>query len=99
VGLGIGSRYPSFDAGPRARYISLTGFLIEFVMGGLATLAILTPLLLYEGTGLFTGFGGGLTVSLLLTIVSTAAIGAILLVLTRHYCVQGMKKLFSSMEA
>ena len=99
LGLGTGSRYPSFDAGPRARYLSLAGFLIEFVTGGLATLAILTPLILYESTGLFTGFGGAQTVSLLLTIVLTAVVGTFLLVLARHYCMQGIKKLFSSMEA
>jgi hypothetical protein len=99
MGLGTGSRYPSFDAGPRARYVSLAGFLIEFVMGGLATLAILTPLILYESTGLLTGFGGAQTISLLLTIVLTAVVGTFLLVLARHYCMQGIKKLFSSMEA
>jgi len=99
VGLGTGSRYPSFDTGPRARYLSFTGFIIAFIIGGLATLAILTPLLLYEGTALLTGFGGGPTVSVLLTIILTATVGALLLVLVRYYCMRGVKKLFSSMEA
>lgn len=94
VGLGTGSRYPSFDVGPRARYLSFTGFIIAFTIGGLATLAILTPLLLYEGTALLTGLGG-----VLLTIILTATVGTLLLVLTRYYCMRGVKKLFSSMEA
>ena len=94
LGLGTGSRYPSFDVGPRARYLSFAGFIIAFIMGGFATLAILTPLLLYEGTALLTGFGG-----VLLTIILTAAVGTSLLVLARYYCMQGVKKLFSSMEA
>jgi len=99
VGLGAGSRHPSFDVGPRARYLSFAGFMIAFVMGGLATVAILTPLILYEGTGFLTELGGGPTGSVLLTIILTAAVGTLLLVLTRYYCMRGVKKLFSSMEA
>ena len=99
VGLGTGSRYPSFNVGPRARYLTFTGFIVAFVLGGLATVAILTPLILYEGTGLLTGLGGGATGSVLLTIILTLAIGTLLLVLMRHYCMRGVKKLFSSMEA
>jgi hypothetical protein len=99
VGLGAGSRYPSFNVGPRARYLTVTGFLIAFAIGGLATLATLTPLGLYEGTGFMTVFGGGPTGSALLTIVLTAAVGTLLLVLARYYCMQGVKKLLSSLEA
>jgi hypothetical protein len=99
VGLGTGSRYPSFDTGPRARYLSFTGFIVAFIVGGLATLAILTPLLLYEGTTLLTGIGGGPIGPVLLTIILTAIVGTLLLTLTRHYCMRGVKKLFSSMEA
>jgi hypothetical protein len=99
VGLGAGSRYPNFNVGPRARYLTFTGFIIAFVIGGLATVAILTPLLLYTSTGFLTGLGGGPTGSALLTIILTAAVGTFLLVLARHYCMQGVKKLFSSLEA
>jgi hypothetical protein len=99
VGLGTGSRYPSFNVGPRARYLSFTGFIIAFFIGGLATVAILTPLILYIGTGFLTGLGGGPAGSVLLTIILTAAVGTFLLVLTRYYCMRGVKKLFSSMEA
>ena len=99
LGLGVGSRYPSFDAGPRPRYISPVGFLIEFVMGGLAMLAILTPLILYFWTSLLTGLGGGPIVSALLTMIMTAAVGTLVIALARNYCNQGIKKLFSSLEA
>jgi len=99
VGLGTGSRYPSFSVGPRARFLTFTGFIVAFVLGGLVTLTILTPLFLYEGTALLTGLGGGATGSVLLTIMLTLAIGALLLVLMRYYCMRGVKKLFSSMEA
>lgn len=99
VGLGTGSRHPSFNVGPRARYLSFAGFIIAFVIGGLATVAILTPLILYVDTGFLTGLGVGPTGSVLLTIILTAAVGTILFVLTRHYCMRGVKKLFSSLEA
>ena len=99
VGLGAGSRYPSFNVGPRARYLSFTGFIVAFALGGLVTLAVLTPLIFYEGTGFLTGLGGGAAESVLLTIALTAAVGILLLVLMRYYCMQGVKKLFSSMEA
>ncbi len=99
VGLGIGSRYPSFTAGPRARYITFTGFIIAFIIGGLATFTILTPLILYQSTGFLTELGAGPIGSFLLTIILTAAIGALLLVLMHHYCMKGVKKLLCSMEA
>ena len=99
VGLGTGSRHPSFNVGPRARYLSFAGFIIVFVIGGLATVTILTPLILYEGTGILTGLGGGPAGSVLLTIILTAAVGTFLLMLARYYCMQGVKKLLSSMEA
>ena len=99
VGLGTGSRYPSFSVGPRARYLTFTGFIVAFALGGLVTVAILTPLFLYEGSALLTGLGGGPTGSLTLTIILTLAIGTLLLVMVRYYCMRGVKKLFSSMEA
>ena len=99
LGLGTGSRYPNFNVGPRARYITFTGFIIAFVMGGLATVAALAPLILYQSTGFLTRLGSGPTGSFLLTIILTAAVGTFLLVLTRYYCMRGVKKLLSSMEA
>jgi hypothetical protein len=99
VGLGTGSRYPSFNVGPRARYLTVTGFIVAFSVGGLATLAVLTPMILYQATGFLTSLGGGPTGSILLAIILTVAVGALLLALTRQYCMQGVKKLLSSMEA
>jgi hypothetical protein len=99
VGLGAGSRYPSFNVGPRARYLTFTGFIIAFVIGGLAMVATLTPLILYQATEFLSGLGGGPAGSVLLTIIFTVAVGTFLLVLTRYYCMQGVKKLLSSLEA
>jgi hypothetical protein len=98
VGLGAGSRYPSYNVGPRARYLTFTGFLVVFVVGGLATFAILTPLPLYLATGL-TILGGGPTGGILLTIVLTGAIGTAFILLARYYCLSGIRKLLSTLEA
>ncbi len=98
VGLGAGARYPSFSVGPRARYLTLTGFIIAFIIAGLATITILTPLILYEATGL-TFVGAGSVGAGLTTLVLTVIVGAILLATTRHYCVSGIKKLLSTLEA
>lgn len=98
VGLGTGSRFPSFNVGPRARYLTFTGFIVAFAMGGLMTVATLAPLILYEATGL-TILGGGQAGAVLFTIVLTAAIGTLLLALARYYCTSGIKKLLSTLEA
>jgi hypothetical protein len=98
VGLGAGSRYPNFTIGPRARYITFTGFIIAFVIGLLMALGIFAPLIMYQA-----GFWGTLKLgsigSVLFTIALTTVVGTALLVLARTYCLQGVKKLFSNMEA
>jgi len=98
VGLGAGSRYPNFTIGPRARFITFTGLAVAFFIGLLMAAGALTPLIIYEA-GFFGTLGLGPNESALLTIVLTAAVGISLLVLARFYCLQGVKKLFSNMEA
>jgi len=98
IGLGAGSRYPNFTIGPRARFITLTGFINAFALGLLAAAAAFTPLILYETAG-FSPLSLGSYGSAFLTIILTIAVGALLLVLARSYCLRGVKKLFSNMEA
>ncbi|HXX87586.1 MAG TPA: hypothetical protein VEH86_03970 [Candidatus Acidoferrum sp.] len=98
VGLGAGSRYPNFTIGPRARYITFTGFLISFVTGLLITLGIFAPLIMHDA-GFLNGLNLGSAGSALLEIALTAAIGTALLIAARTYCLQGVKKLLSNMEA
>ena len=98
VGLGAGSRYPNFTIGPRARYITFTGFIVAFVTGLLMTLGIFAPLIVYQ-TGFLVTLNLGSIGSALFTIALTAAVGTALLVLARIYCLQGVKKLLSNMEA
>lgn len=98
VGLATGSRYPNFTTGPRARYITITGFILAFIIGGLATLGTFVPLLVYLATGFSSPLGGGSNGSILFTMVLTAAIGTIILVMMRSYCIRGVKNLLSNME-
>ncbi len=98
VGLGTGSRYPNFTVGPRARYLTFTGFIIAFTIGGLTTLATFAPLILYKA-GFFTLLGGGFFGSISLTIISTVAISTVILISARSYCMRGVEKLISNMEA
>jgi hypothetical protein len=99
VGLGTGSRHPNFTVGPNARYLTFTGFLIAFGIGVLATLGIFTPLILYLSTGFFTSLSWGPLGSIALTIISTVAIGMVILILTRSYCMRSVRKLLVNMEA
>jgi uncharacterized membrane protein len=61
------------------------------------TVGTFTPLIIYQ-TGFF-GLSLGSYGSTLLTIILTAAVGTVLIVLARFYCMQGAKKLLSNMEA
>ena len=97
VGLGAASRYPNFTIGPRARFITFTGFAVSFFIALLMTAGAFTPLIIYQ-TGFFGTLNLGSYGSALLTIVFTVTMGTILLALARFYCLQGVKKLFSSME-
>lgn len=98
VGLGAGSRYPNFTVGPRARYLTFTGFIVAFTIGGLATLAIIAPLTVYLVTGFSSPLGGGSMESILLSTILTMVVGTVILILTRSYCIRGVKKLLSNME-
>jgi len=99
VGLAMGSRYPNFTTGPRARYVTITGFILDFIIGGIATLGTFAPLLVYLYTGFSSPIGGGSNGSILLTMIFTAVIGTIILLLMRSYCIRGVKNLLSNMES
>ncbi|MDQ1280538.1 MAG: hypothetical protein QG670_1801 [Thermoproteota archaeon] len=96
IGLGAGSRHPDFTIGPRARYVTFTGFIIAFALGLAVTATTLLPLILYF-TGFFTILIGG-SISILLTIMSTIVVGMALLILARSYCKRGVEKFLSNME-
>jgi hypothetical protein len=98
VGLGAGSRYPNFTIGPRARFITFTGFIVAFFIGLLMTAGTFTPLIMYQ-TGFLGILGLGSYGKAVFTVVLTATISSVLIMLARFYCMQGVKKFLSNMEA
>ena len=97
IGLGAGARYPNFSLGPRARYVTMTGFLIAFVAGGVSTALMLLPFSLSLVTPYFAALGLGAGETIFVVLALTVSIGLVLLLLTRVYCVSGVKKFLSDM--
>jgi len=97
IGLGAGARYPNFSLGPRARYVTMMGFLIAIFAGLFSTVLMFLPLAVYLVTPYFTSLGFGAAETILVVLALTASIGLVLLSLTRVYCVSGVKKFLSDM--
>jgi len=96
VGLGTGARYPDFTLGPRARYVTMGGFIASFAVGVAATIIVLAPFALFlVGPSLFSASFG---ISYLTALGSTVAIGAIVLTVAWAYCTSGVKKFLSDMN-
>ncbi len=97
IGLGVGSRWPDYTVGARSRYVSLTGFLVGFVLSGIATVTLYFPVGLYIVT---SGGVRGEVPFLGLDLPSMTAIslivGLALLVLSYMYCKSGVEKLLSN---
>lgn len=99
TGLGVGSRYPDYTAGARSRYVTFTGFIISFLIGGVFTIAIFTPAAFYQITN------GGIRdsvstqpLSLTEALLGTILIGSVLTYLSYRYCKSGVEKFLSSYE-
>ncbi len=97
IGLGAGARYPNFSLGPRARYVTMTGFFIAFIAGLVSTALMFLSFAVYLVTPYFTSLGLGASEALLVVLALTASTGLVLLSLTRAYCVSGVKKFLSDM--
>jgi hypothetical protein len=97
IGLGVGSRWPDYTVGARSRYVSLTGFLVGFLLSGIATITLYFPVGLYIVT---SGGVRGEVPFLGLDLPSMTAIslivGLALLVLSYLYCKSGVEKLLSN---
>ncbi len=97
IGFGIASRYPDYTVGSRSRYVTYTGFLIGFLAGGAAALALLIP------TALYTISAEGLSptpiISLPVTITLTVAVGSALSYLTYRYCKRGVEDLLTDRDS
>ena len=102
AGLGAGSRYPDFTIGPKARFVTLTGFLIAFVVGIVSTALVFLPLFIYSvrSAGLFPPFlGYSGPRSILEVAVLTLGIGTVLVFSLRAYCRRGVSNFLANTEA
>ncbi|MGQ9513838.1 MAG: hypothetical protein ACUVTL_02120 [Thermoproteota archaeon] len=99
IGLGIATRYPDFSAGPRSRYVTFTGFLMSFLLGGLATIPIFLPTALYMiSSGGVQGIPPTTTFSFAAIFSITIIIGLFLSFLSYRFCKSGMHNLISNLD-
>lgn len=99
IGLGVGARWPDYTIGARSRYITMKGFIIGFVLSGIATFAVYFPVALYilgtVGSAQQSPvFGLGLPLALSISMV----LGSFLLVFSYIYCKEGVKRLLSNIN-
>jgi hypothetical protein len=97
IGLGVGTRWPDYTVGARNRYVTMKGYLIGFVLSGLATLAVFAPV------GLHVVTSGGVrgqvplaSVGLLPMLAASTILGSALLVLSYVFCKRGVESLLSN---
>ncbi len=100
IGLGVGVRYPDFTISTRSRYITFTGFIIGFVLGGIAALATFAPIMLnIITTGGIRGPAAPFPpISLTVALPATLLIGSILSYLAYIYCKRGVEKFLTNLD-
>ncbi len=91
IGLGVGSRWPDYNVGARSRYVSLKGFLIGFLLAGLTSLLVFTPVVL--GFLIGTSTLGFSTITLF---IISLIVGCVILVLSYVFCRRGVENLLTN---
>ncbi len=97
IGLGVGSRWPDYTIGARSRYVTMKGFLIGFILAGLATIAVFAPVAIHIVTsGGVLGQVPGLGYDLFSMVALSIMIGGVLIFLSYHFCKRGVESLLSN---
>jgi hypothetical protein len=97
IGLGIAARWPDYTVGSRSRYVTMTGFIIGFILAGLATLAVFAPVALHIITsGGVLGPIPAFSLELLPMLAMSIIIGSILIVVSYVFCKKGIQELLSN---
>jgi len=97
IGLGIGSRWPDYTIGSRSRYVTMKGFIVGFVLCGLATLALYAPVALHLVTsGGVQGDVPLLSLGLLPMLSLSIILGTVLIVLSYLFCKKGVENLLTN---
>jgi hypothetical protein len=108
IGLGVGSRYPDFSTGSKSRYVTFDGFLMGFLMGGAAAIAIFLPTIISNMMMNVSGIRETsdhasllllpMLSSIIIPIIATIVIGSILIYLSYRYCKKGIDDLISNTD-
>jgi hypothetical protein len=97
IGLGVGSRWPDYTIGARSRYVTMKGFLIGFILAGLATIFVFTPVAIHIVTsGGVLGQAPGSGYDLFSMITLSVLIGGALIFVSYHFCKKGIENLLSN---
>jgi hypothetical protein len=97
IGLGVGARWPDYTVGARSRYITMTGFLVGFVLSGLATIALYFPVGAYIVTsGGVSGQIPFLGLNLLTMLIISTIIGCALIGASYIFCKKGVENLLKN---
>lgn len=96
IGLGIASRHPDYQtSGQRGFYVTFTGFLTGFLIGGAAALAIFTPTLLRLSFGA-SGLSQVSIAAAYQSYMATIIIGASICLVAYLYCKSGITRFLSN---
>ena len=98
IGLGVGARWPDYTIGSRSRYVTMKGFLIGFILSGIAILTVFAPVGLHIVTS--GGVRGQAPVSgfdLLPMLIISILLGSVLVILSYKFCKKGIENLLSNM--
>jgi hypothetical protein len=97
IGLGVGARWPDYTIGSRSRYVTMKGFIIGFILSGLATLTVFAPVGLHIVTS--GGVSGQLPLfrlDLFPLFTISIVLGSVLILLSYIFCKRGVDSLLSN---
>jgi hypothetical protein len=98
IGLGVGARWPDYTVGSRSRYVTMEGFIMGFILSGLATLGVFAPVGLHIVTsGGVRGQVPFFSIDLLPMLATSMVLGSALIVLSYMFCKRGVESLLSNM--
>lgn len=96
IGLGVGSRWPDYTVGAKSRYITMKGFIVGFILCGLAVMTVYAPVGIYIATsGAVRGQVPYLGLDLPSMLTISIALGSVLIVLSYIFCKRGIESLLT----
>ncbi len=96
IGLGVGTRWPDFTVG-KSTYVTMKGYVMGFVLAGLATLAVSLPVVLHMilGSGEESELSQVFALAPMLS--ASLVLGSLAIVLSYRFCRRGTETLLTGM--